>query len=356
MVDVKCMPRRPTKYWIRLAVAVMLAAAIAIGGFASPAEADATGFDLQAHRGGRGETTEESLRAFAKSLELGVSTLELDIVLSKDAQPIVWHDPTIDPNKCADTAPAVAGDPQYPYVGKLVHDLTLTQIRTLDCGKRLGSFPAAEVVQGNTIATLPEVFALTDSYQASVRYNIETKIEADQPHSSASPEEFVDVILASVRQAGKTENVDIQSFDWRTLLLVRKAEPSIPLVALWDNTTWVPGSPWLAGVNPAVVGDPIIGALLVGANVLSPGYSVPYGQTPKDPDFALVANKAFTDRAHAFGLRVVPWTINDEDTMRAQIAAGADGIITDYPSRLRNVMTERGMALPPSFRQVGSRK
>ena len=90
---------------------------------------------------GRGETTEESLRAFAKSLELGVSTLELDIDITKDGQPLVWHDPTIEAEKCADTAPAFAGDPQYPYVGKLVHELTLVQIRTLDCGRRLAEFP-----------------------------------------------------------------------------------------------------------------------------------------------------------------------------------------------------------------------
>ncbi|HET9891332.1 MAG TPA: glycerophosphodiester phosphodiesterase family protein, partial [Mycobacterium sp.] len=104
---------------------------------AGPAAAQPPGFDLQAHRGGRGEATEESLRAFAKAIELGVSTLELDIVLTKDGQPLVWHDPTIQPDKCDDTGPAFAGDPAYPYVGKPVHELTLAQIGTLDCGKRL---------------------------------------------------------------------------------------------------------------------------------------------------------------------------------------------------------------------------
>ena len=86
-------------------------------------------------------------------------------MITKDAQPLVWHDPTIDPTKCADTGPAFPGDPQYPYVGKLVHDLTLAQIRTLDCGKLLNNFPDAEVVPNNKIATLPEVFALADSYR-----------------------------------------------------------------------------------------------------------------------------------------------------------------------------------------------
>jgi glycerophosphoryl diester phosphodiesterase len=329
-----------------VAVATMAAAGV------PNAAAQPTAFDLQSHRGGRGETTEESLRAFAKSLELGVSTLEFDIVITKDAQPLVWHDPVIEATKCADTGPAFAGDPQYPYVGKLVHDLTLDQIRTLDCAKLLSGFPDAEVVRGNKIATLPEVFELTDTYAADVRYNIETKVEAEKPETSAAPQEFVDVILAAVRAAGRVDKVEIQSFDWRTLPMVRQAEPSIPLVALWDDTTWVPNSPWLAGVNPAVVGDPITGATMVGANILSPGYSVPYGLTPKDPGFKLVADKPFTDRAHALGLRVIPWTINDPDTMRAQIAAGADGIITDYPTRLRQVMAELGLPLPPAYHRV----
>jgi glycerophosphoryl diester phosphodiesterase len=233
----------------------------------------------------------------------------------------------------------------------LVHDLTLAQIRTLDCGKLLGEFSGAEVVRGNRIATLSEVFALADAYRADVRYNVETKVEADRPAASASPQEYVDVILAAVRSAGKVDRVEIQSFDWRTLPMVRQAEPSIPLVALWDETTWTPDSPWLGGINPAVVGDPIIGAGLAGANILSPGYSVPGGQIPADPGFKLVADKAFVDRAHSLGLKVIPWTIDDADAMRAQIAAGADGIITDYPTLLRSVMAGDGMPLPPAYHQ-----
>jgi glycerophosphoryl diester phosphodiesterase len=333
-----------------LAISLMVMCATVV--LSAPADAQPTYFDLQAHRGGRGETTEESLRGFAKALELGVTTLELDIVLSKDAEPMVWHDPVIQAAKCADTAPAFAGDPSYPYVGKQVNELTLQQLRTLDCGQLLPEFPSAEVVKGNKIATLPEVFTLTDSYGADVRYNIETKVEAEKPEMSAPPQQFVDVILATVRAADKTDKVEIQSFDWRTLPMVRVAEPSIPLVALYDETTWVPGSPWLNGIDPTAVADPIVGAVLVGANIISPGYSVPYGQTPADPDFRLVADRTYVDRAHGLGLRVVPWTINDAATMNAQIEAGADGMITDYPTRLRAVMADRGMPLPPAYHKV----
>ena len=301
------------------------------------ASPQAPGFDLQAHAGGRGEATGESLRAFAKSLELGVSTLELDINITKDHQPLVWHDPVIESQQCSDTGAAFAGDPSYPYVGKLVHDLTLAQIHTLDCGKPASQFPRAEVVRGNKIAVLPEVFSLTDSYRADVRYNIETKVAADHPAISAQPQEFVDMVLAAVRAAGKVDRVEIQSFDWRTLPLVRQAEPSIPLVALWNEHTWVPGSPWLATVNPDVVGDPVIGAMMVGASILSPEYSL--------------VERALVDRAHSLGLSVIPWTVDDANDMRAQIALGVDGIITNYPALLRTVMAELGMALPPAYQR-----
>jgi glycerophosphoryl diester phosphodiesterase len=322
--------------------AVLLLVALTAGAFLAPlpkVSALPSDFDLQAHRGGRGETTEESLRAFAKSLELGVSTLELDIAITSDGQPIVWHDPTIDAEKCADTGPALAGDPQYPYVGKPVHELTLVQIRTLDCGKQLAEFAHAEVLRGNKIATLPEVFALADLYRAGVRYNIETKVEADQPGRSAEPQQFVDVILAAVRAAGKVDRVEIQSFDWRTLPIVHQAESSIPLVALYDEETWVPESPWLAGINvadPAVGGDPMIAATMVGADIVSPSYQ-------------LVTGKPYVDHAHSLGLKIIPWTVNDADAMCEQIGYGVDGIMTDYPTLLRRVMAELGMALPPAY-------
>ena len=91
--------------------------------------------------------------------------------------------------------------------------------------------------------------------------------------------------------------------------------------------------------------------MMVGADILSPGYSVPYGQTVADPGFQLVADRAFNERAHALGLKVIPWTINDEATMNAQIDAGADGLITDYPTLARQVMAARGMTLPPAYRR-----
>ncbi|WP_156661052.1 glycerophosphodiester phosphodiesterase family protein [Mycobacterium sp. 852002-51163_SCH5372311] len=286
------------------------------------AHAQSPDFDVQAHAGGRGEATGESLRAFAKAIQIGVNTLEFDINITKDDQPVVWHDPAIDPRQCSDTGPASPGDAAYPYVGKLIHELTLAQIRTLDCGRPSGEFPQAEVVRHNKIATLPEVFEATG--YADVRYNIETKVAADRPEVSADPQEFVDAVLAAARTAGKVDRIEIESFDWRTLAIVHQAAPSIPLVALWNEETWTPGSPWLAGINPAVAGDPMIGAMMVGATWLSPRYTL--------------VDKAFVDRAHTLGLKVIPWTVNNADVMRELIADGVDGLITDYPALLRSLL------------------
>jgi glycerophosphoryl diester phosphodiesterase len=107
---------------------------------------------------------------------------------------------------------------------------------------------------------------------------------------------------------------------------------------LYNEETWVPDSPWLAGENAAAIGDPMIGALLVSANILS-------------PDYQLVTGKSYVDHAHSLGLKVIPWTVNDADAMREEIGYGADGIITDYPTLLRSVLAELDMPLPPPYRR-----
>ncbi len=299
--------------------------------------------DLQAHRGGRGEHTEESLTAFEKALDLGVTTLEFDIVLTADGVPVVWHDPIVLPSKCTDA-------PGNDYVGKKVHDLTWDQLQTLTCDLKLDSFPEQQPAEGNKMIQLKDVFNLTKQRGADVYYNIETKVEGEHRDWSASPEQFVNVIMSEIENAGMLDKVTIQSFDWRTLELVKQQYPTVPTVVLWDETTWKGYSMWTGSVDYDEVGGDIIkAAQQIKADVLSPGYTVPYGLTPADPNFVLIANKEFVETAHQAGLKVVPWTINDEDAMKAQIATGVDGIITDYPTKLRKVMEEQKMDLPTPY-------
>lgn len=248
--------------------------------------------------------------AFQHSLDMGVSTLELDIVLTRDNVPAVWHDPVLLVEKCD------------LRVGELVHDLTFAELQQVECAKLLPDFPCAEVVEGNRIIALSEVFELAKGYD--VHFNIETKIEADHPEMCASPHEFVEAILDTVFAYGVQEKVMIQSFDWRTFPLVFARDPKIPLVALWDETTWHPGTTW-GPYTPNIIDA----ALSNNITVLS-------------PDFKLV-DAALIAEAHAHGLRVVPWTVNDDEDFQQLIELGVDGIITDYPARLKEVLDSRGI-------------
>ncbi|SDU77355.1 Glycerophosphoryl diester phosphodiesterase family protein [Jiangella alkaliphila] len=121
-------------------VAALAAAVLGAGLLAAPAEAkpaetrpgQSRSFDLQAHRGGLGLRSESTLASFGNALQLGVTTLELDIQITKDGYAVVTHDRRINPAKCQDTAPVTPGDPQFPYAqGRYIKDLTLAQVRTL---------------------------------------------------------------------------------------------------------------------------------------------------------------------------------------------------------------------------------
>ncbi|AZA10909.1 glycerophosphodiester phosphodiesterase family protein [Corynebacterium gerontici] len=263
-------------------------------------------FDLQGHRGARGEFTEESRQAFERALEVGVDTLELDVVMTADHVPAVWHDPIIEAEKCS-------GE----YVGKPVRTLTFEQLQTLDCGKQLTDFPDASVVENNKILQLDNVFKLAKDHE--VRFNIETKIEAEKPELSAPPQEFVDAIVASADRFGRRDDIMIQSFDWSSLELVPEG---IERVALYDSTTFTPNSVWLGS---ATYDDGVVAAAQsVGATVLSPDYEL--------------VDQDLVNQTHAEGMKLIPWTVNDVDTARSLKKLGCDGIITDYPGKMSEAL------------------
>ncbi|WP_457948725.1 glycerophosphodiester phosphodiesterase family protein [Pseudarthrobacter sp. alpha12b] len=299
-------------------------------------------FDLQSHRGGRGQWTEESLAAFGNSLALGVTTLELDTHLTEDGKVVVWHDDTIQANKCTDTAPAAAGDPEFPYVGRRVADLSLAQLKTLDCGfKQLPGFPEQDVVEGNRIAELKDVYQLARDRKADkVRFNVETKVN-DSEIGGAGMESLTRAVVAEIRDSGMSDRTTLQSFDWSSLNLTKKIAPELTLVALSSGDAWmgvgIPGaSPNLGGVDI----DDYDGSLPKAA--AAQGYDV------VSPTFSSVTPKMIAD-AHELGLAVIPWTVNTTADMARLMDLGVDGIITDYPTRLRTLMEERGLKLPKAY-------
>ncbi|MEU8834753.1 glycerophosphodiester phosphodiesterase family protein [Streptomyces sp900116325] len=316
-----------------------------------------THFDLQAHRGGLGLTTEESLEGFGKALRLGVSTLELDTHITKDQKVVVNHDRQISAQKCKDTGPVTPGDPMYPYVGKYIKDLTLAQIKSMDCGyQQLPGFPEQEQIKGFRMVELKDVLNLVKSYKAKqVKLNIETKVEAGAPEQTAPRELFVRRVFEEIHRSGIEKQVTVQSFDWGALKAMHKLAPSYPLVALTNYDfleVGKPGaSPWLGGIDADDYdGDFVKAAAAVpGVTALSPNYGFPQNGTIADPAFRFYPDKKMISEAHERGLKVIPWTCDDPATIEALMDMGIDGIITDYPNRVRDIMADRGMRLPKAY-------
>lgn len=275
--------------------------------------------DLEAHRGGAGERSENTLPAFQHAMELGVTTLELDTHITKDRIVVINHDNDVNDEICQDTAPVVAGDPEYPYAGKLIKDLTLAQLSTLDCGSiKNPTFPSQQPTPGARIVPLAKLFDLTKSLRMStIRFNIEIKIDTDKLDESVPREEFAQLLQQQIAKAGMTKRVTIQSFDWPSLEVMRGVDPSLPLVALSSGIG--------AGLVPAA-------GKIDGLTAISPKFG------DLTPD--IVAE------AHAAGLKVIPWTVDTETDMVAVLAMGVDGVITNYPSMLRDLLQRNGFPVP----------
>ena len=314
--------------WLRLAATALLSLCLA-----APAQA----FDLQAHRGGRGLMPENTLASFENALRMGVTTLELDIAITADGVPVISHDPNINP--------ALARDPQGRWLqgaGPLIRSLSLAQVQAYDVGRLdpesayARSFAEQQPRDGQRIPTLAALFQRVKQLGANeVQFDIETKTFPNRPEATLAPEQFVRILLAAIRDAGMTRRVMIQSFDWRTLQLVQALEPGLRTVYLTiqsrSSNNLADGS-WTGG---AKLGDYPSAAHMVkaaGGPIWSPNYN--------NVDQAAVRG------ARELGLQVIPWTVNEVGDMRRLMDWGVDGIITDYPDRLRELMRERGLALP----------
>ncbi len=311
-------------------------------------------FDLQAHRGGAGLRPENTLAAFAHALELGVTTLECDVHVSLDGVPMVVHDRRLGPEKYSDTGPAIEGDPFFPYVGGLVTDLTVDQLATLDAGARAQPGHAQQLaVPGTRIPRLSELFALVADVGADrIRFNIETKFDALAPHETAPRTRFAEVLTTTANEWGLVDRISIQSFDWECLTLVRQHEPRFQLNVLTSpkylQVGAVGASPWLGGVDIDDFGGDLVAAVAAqGFHAISPIHGSPFASGVADPAYKPFATEELIGRAHYADLLVLPYTVDDPATMSALIGAGADGLITNYPDRLREVMAQQGMVLPP---------
>jgi glycerophosphoryl diester phosphodiesterase len=301
--------------------------------------------DIQGHRGARGLLPENTLPAFARALEIGVTTLELDCAITRDGVVVVSHDPVLNPDI------ARGADGQWLRErGPAIGNLTFTELQRYDVGRLNPSrdyakrWPAQQPVDGTRIPRLADVFALVaKSGNAAVRFNIETKISPLEPARTTGPEDFARKLIAAVRSAKMEGRVAIQSFDWRTLAVVQEEAPKIPTVYLtWEggsepNISRKGDSAWTAGLQFREHGSVPRMVKAAGGAIWSPNYNDLTRETLKE--------------AQSLGVKVVVWTVNQEPEMRRLIEWGVDGVISDRPDLLRKVAGEMGIPLPQATRR-----
>ncbi len=325
----------------RIGPATTIAAATAFAVLATLASG-AHAFDLEGHRGARGLRPENTLAAFAYASALGVSTLEMDLAVTRDGVLVIAHDPYLNPD--------LVRGPDGRWLaakGPAIRQQSLDDLRRYDVGRlnpdsRYAKlFPLQQPVDGERFPTLVEVFDLVRTSGKPLRLNLETKITPAGADETVDPETFARLVTDAVRGAKFESRVTIQSFDWRTLVALKRRAPEIGTACLTSETDSMDTvqrksaapSPWLAGHDIAQHGGSLPRLVKeAGCGTWSPFWR---NVTP-----ALVAEAA------ALGLKVLPWTVNDPADMARLIDMKVDGLITDYPDRLRMVMTDKGLPLP----------
>lgn len=279
----------------------LLAIALSLGA-AAPIE-------VQGHRGARAVRPENTLAAFDAALAAGVDTLELDLGVSSDRRLVVSHEPYLDPARCLD-AEGRRLPKKIPLASR-----TLAQIQTYDCGSLKNDRFPGQILAPAKMPSLEEVFdhVLASKHPAAktVNFNIETKLYPAHPELTPSPEDFAGLVVAAITKRKMTARAIVQSFDHRTLVAVKKRAPKLRIAMLQPD-----------GLPPLV---PIARAL--GAEIVSPHHEWIRAQDVAE--------------LHAIGVRVIPWTANDEASWARLVKLGVDGIITDDPAALIAYLKKR---------------
>lgn len=285
-------------------------------------------FEVQGHRGARGLRPENTLAGIACALEIGVASIECDVALSVDDAVVLSHDGAV---------PALAAQPAAAPVP--VAQLPLAELRRVDLGE-VGR-PAADTVPafrgepGQRMATLGGALALLDLFDASdVRLDVEIKsARHSDPQWDAA--HVVDRVLSEMRAYGAIERCSLRSFDVDVLREARSRCPQLRRVLLVGRISdRVP--PSLAVSEDFSASDAVALALEVEAVAVAPGRSL--------------ATAELVARAHAAGLPVIPWTINDPEQVRELLDAGVDGVCTDRPDLVRATLAAQGVQLPERHR------
>jgi glycerophosphoryl diester phosphodiesterase len=309
-------------------------------------------FELSGHRGARGLCPENTLPAFSKALSIGVSTLEMDSAVTKDGVVVISHDLFLD-------AKITRGrDGKWIEGGRrLIKELTLRELQEYDVGRirpdieYAKEFAGQTPVDGTRIPTLSAVIDLVRSSGIkTVEISVEPKFDpTDETNPTLDRESLAAAMIEAVSRANFVKRTYIQSFDWPLLQIFQRRAPEFRTVYLTssqgaDDTLNI-GSPtrskWTGDFDVNQYKSVAEAVKAAGGRHWSPDW--------RDIDEAQVKN------AHVLGVRVIVWTVDGSEEMRKLIDMGVDGIITDYPDRLRKILIDKGIAAPKAARTMGKR-
>lgn len=327
------MPTTLLRACLGLAAALTTAASLA-----QPAR-----IDLQGHRGARWLLPENTLASFRKALEFNVTTLELDVAVTRDNVVVVSHDPALNP--------AITRDENGRHLsgtGPFIVQLSHAELRRFDLGRLDKSssygrnFPQQAEADGERMPTLGEVFELVKaSGNTAVKFAIETKLSPLAPEATVAPGKMADLLLAEIDRHGMRDRVQILSFDWRSLQHIQQKNLGIPTVYVTAqlpslDTIRAKGpedSPWTAGFQYRTHGS--IPKMIKAAG------GTHWSSFWRELDTAQVRE------AQALGLKVLAWTVNDPKVFEQMLDLGVDGIVTDRPDMGAAILKRRQIEWAP---------
>ncbi|TGL33905.1 glycerophosphodiester phosphodiesterase [Leptospira koniambonensis] len=281
--------------------------------------------DLQGHRGARGLKPENTWPAFEEALSQGMTTIELDTVLTKDQKIIIHHDSESNPGLCSKKDGS-------EIISKSIYELTLAELKELDCGtKKNPKFPEQISVPGTELLTIQEFFEKVQTWERTgkrkviPKFNIETKFpnDSDSQVSNEILEAHVNLLIKAIETAKVVDRATIQSFYLPAISLAKKKNPRIKTSALF-SLTYSQGAAMKFGFGDSRRELVLNQTKELKADIISP--------------YFLYVTDEFVSKAHSLGIKVIPWTVNDTGEMERLIRTGVDGIITDYPDRLNSVL------------------
>lgn len=308
-------------------------------------------FDLEAHRGGRDVRPENTLYSYAYAIELGATSIECDMQLTKDGQIVMSHNPILNSDITRDKNGNYIENNKYDIRLMTVDELKKFDVGVMDqnCGEYYDLHGKTQFTYDAKIPTLEELMQLIQSYgDKNIVLNIETKSYPDPASAgyknNADPKKFVEIFNNIVKKYDMEDRVVLQSFDWQTLIEMKKLNPNISTSALWqEQPSWgrdseslrryeKKKSSWLGGLDiKDYQGNPVKAAHAIGADIISPYYTE--------------ISKQDVDEAHSLDMKIVPWTVNNEKDMNMLLDMGVDGIISDKPWLLKQVLEKRNIKL-----------